>query len=144
VSRFEQRFRSRLGEQPMPELNPEGIDFRAASEFFRPIRKLTRHELETPKLVTWDQGRIVPTIGGVLLFGADRLRHFPDAWTPFQPSAMNMAMEFSIGQRLEGQKRASHLRQPQRAAIDYWPGIPKKPFEDGDVPSSQIARALLA
>jgi predicted HTH transcriptional regulator len=31
-------------------------------------------------LVTTYQGRIVPTIGGVLLFGADRLRHFPDAW----------------------------------------------------------------
>ena len=25
------------------------------------------------------QGRIVPTIGGVLLFGADRLKHYPDA-----------------------------------------------------------------
>jgi hypothetical protein len=57
----------------MPELNSEAIDFRAASEFFRPIRKLTRHELETLKLVTTYQGRIVPTIGGVLLFGADRL-----------------------------------------------------------------------
>jgi len=71
---------SSLDEQPMPELNSEAIDFRAASEFFRPIRKLTRHELETLKLVTTYQGRIVPTIGGVLLFGADRLRHFPDAW----------------------------------------------------------------
>jgi len=71
---------SSLDEQPMPELNSEAIDFRAASEFFRPIRKLTRHELETLKLVTTYQGRIVPTIGGVLLFGADRLRHYPDAW----------------------------------------------------------------
>jgi predicted HTH transcriptional regulator len=26
------------------------------------------------------QGRIVPTIGGVLLFGVDRLDHYPDAW----------------------------------------------------------------
>jgi ATP-dependent DNA helicase RecG len=71
---------SSLDEQPMPELNSEAIDFRAASEFFRPVRRLTRHELETLKLVTTYQGRIVPTIGGVLLFGADRLRHFPDAW----------------------------------------------------------------
>jgi hypothetical protein len=36
---------SSLDEQPMPELNSEAIDFRAASEFFQPIRKLTRHEL---------------------------------------------------------------------------------------------------
>ncbi|MFZ2021673.1 MAG: RNA-binding domain-containing protein [Terracidiphilus sp.] len=71
---------SSLDEQPMPELNSEAIDFRAASEFFRPVRKLTRHELETLKLLTKYQGRIVPTIGGVLLFGADRLNHYPDAW----------------------------------------------------------------
>jgi predicted HTH transcriptional regulator len=70
---------SSLDEQPIPELNSEAIDFRAASEYFRPIRKLTRHELETLKLVTTYQGRIVPTIGGVLLFGADRLNHYPDA-----------------------------------------------------------------
>ena len=38
---------SSLDEQPIPELNSEAIDFRAASEYFRPIRKLTRHELET-------------------------------------------------------------------------------------------------
>ena len=71
---------SSLDEQPIPELNSEAIDFRAASEFFRPVRKLTRHELETLRLVTTYQGRIVPTIGGVLLFGADRLSRFPDAW----------------------------------------------------------------
>jgi hypothetical protein len=33
---------SSLDEQPMTELNSEAIDFRAASEFFRSIRKLTR------------------------------------------------------------------------------------------------------
>ncbi len=71
---------SSLDEQPMAELNSEAIDFRAASEFFRPIRKLVRHDLETLKLITTYQGRIVPTIGGVLLFGADRLSHYPDAW----------------------------------------------------------------
>ena len=71
---------SSLDEQPIPELNSEVIDFRAASEYFPPTRKLTRHELETLKLVTTYQGRIVPTIGSVLLFGADRLSHYPDAW----------------------------------------------------------------
>ncbi len=43
---------SSLDEQPIPELNSEAIDFRAASEFFRPIRKLARQELGTLKLVT--------------------------------------------------------------------------------------------
>jgi len=43
---------SSLDEQPIPELNSEAIDFRAASEFFRPIRKLARREMETLKLAT--------------------------------------------------------------------------------------------
>ena len=67
-------------EQPLPALDSEAIDFRAASEFFAPARKLTRRNLETLRLVTPHQGRLVPTVGGVLLFGVDRLVHFPDAW----------------------------------------------------------------
>lgn len=67
-------------EQPMPDLNSEAIDFRVASEYFKPIRKLTPHALQSLKLTANYQGRIVPTIGGVLLFGSERLSHFPDAW----------------------------------------------------------------
>lgn len=67
-------------EQPMPELNSEAIDFRAASESFAPIRKLRRTDLETLRWVTQHQGRRVPTVGGMLLFGKDRERYFPDAW----------------------------------------------------------------
>jgi ATP-dependent DNA helicase RecG len=71
---------SSFDEQPMPELSSEAIDFRVASEFFKSVRKLTRHDLQTLKIVTNYQGRVVPTIGGVLLFGVDRLNHYPDAW----------------------------------------------------------------
>jgi ATP-dependent DNA helicase RecG len=71
---------SSFDEQPMPDLNSEAIDFRAASEFFKPIRKLTPHGLQSLKVTTGYQGRIVPTIGGVLLFGSTRLNRFPDAW----------------------------------------------------------------
>ena len=67
-------------EQPLPALNSEALDFRAASEFFAPVRKLSRRDLETLRLLTPHQGRMAPTIGGVLLFGVDRLAHFPDAW----------------------------------------------------------------
>ncbi len=67
-------------EQPMPELDSEALDFRAASESFAPVRKLSRTDLETLRLVTVHQGRKVPTVGGMLLFGRDRGRHFPDAW----------------------------------------------------------------
>ncbi len=67
-------------EEPMPALNSEAIDFRVASELFAPVRKLRRADLETLRIVTEHQGQLVPTVGGVLLFGATRERHFPDAW----------------------------------------------------------------
>lgn len=67
-------------EQPMPGLDSEALDFRAASESFAAVRKLRRADLETLRMVTHHQGRKVPTVGGILLFGRERARHFPDAW----------------------------------------------------------------
>lgn len=69
-------------EQPMPGLDSEALDFRAASESFAAFRRLARRDLETLRLVTKHQGREVPTVGGMLLFGQAqaRARHFPDAW----------------------------------------------------------------
>ena len=67
-------------EQPMPELDSEALDFRAASESFAPVRKLKRADLESLRLISAHQGRKVPTVGGMLLFGKNRERHFPDAW----------------------------------------------------------------
>ena len=58
----------------------EVLDFRLASESFAPVRKLRRRNLETLRLLTPHQGRLVPTVGGILLFGRDRLDRFPDAW----------------------------------------------------------------
>jgi predicted HTH transcriptional regulator len=67
-------------EQPMPGLDSEALDFRAASESFAAFRKLARRDLETLRLLTDHQGRKVPTVGGMILFGKDRERHFADAW----------------------------------------------------------------
>lgn len=67
-------------EQPIPELDSEAVDFRAASESFAGVRKLRREDLETLRLVTQYQGRTVPSVGGILLFGKDRYRLFPDSW----------------------------------------------------------------
>ena len=67
-------------EQPLPELDAEAIDFRAASESFAAVRTLKRGDLATLRLLVQYQGRLVPTVGGLLLFGRDRLAHFPDAW----------------------------------------------------------------
>lgn len=69
-------------EQPIPELNSEAIDFRAASESFEARRKLQRADLRALRLLTKHQGKDVPTIGGLLLFGreGDRQEFLPDAW----------------------------------------------------------------
>lgn len=67
-------------EEPMPELDSEAIDFRVASELFTEVRRLRREDLRTLRLTTDHQGRPVPTVGGVILFGVDRLERFPDAW----------------------------------------------------------------
>lgn len=67
-------------EQPLPDIDSEAIDFRAASELFASVRQLTRDDLFTLHLLTDYQGRTVPTVGGFLLFGKNRLDRFPDAW----------------------------------------------------------------
>ena len=59
-------------EQPVPELDSEAVDFRAASESFASVRKLARRGLLAPGLVCRYQDRPVPTV--------DRLQQFPDAW----------------------------------------------------------------
>ncbi len=67
-------------EQTMPEFDSEALDFRVASESFASVRRLGRADLETLRLVAKHQGRKVPTVGGMLLFGKERERVFPDAW----------------------------------------------------------------
>lgn len=66
-------------EQPLPGLDSEALDFRAASESFASVRALARRDLETLRLVTEHQGRTVPTVGGMILFGRERERQSPDA-----------------------------------------------------------------
>ena len=67
-------------EQPMLALNSEALDFRVASESYGSVRQLRQTDLEILRIVTKYQGRTVPTVGGMLLFGRDREKHFPDAW----------------------------------------------------------------
>ena len=67
-------------EQPLPQLNSEAIDFRAASELLAPFREMRKKDLQSLHLVVRHQGRLVPTCGGVILFGSDRAELFPDAW----------------------------------------------------------------
>lgn len=74
------RLNRSFDEDPLPELNSEAIDFRVASESFADLRKLKRGDLRTLRILTDYQDRLVPTVGGVIMFGANRLELFPDAW----------------------------------------------------------------
>ena len=67
-------------EEPLPELHPEVIDFRVASECFAPVRRLKRKDLRTLHLPAPHQKREVPAVGGVVLLGTGRLKQFPEAW----------------------------------------------------------------
>ena len=67
-------------ELPMPELSINDLDLVAMKSLFGDDRKLGEEELITLKLLTHEQGRVVPTKGAILLFGKDRVRYFPDAW----------------------------------------------------------------
>ncbi|MCC6867420.1 MAG: putative DNA binding domain-containing protein [Burkholderiales bacterium] len=96
-------------EQAMPDLDSEAIDFRVASESFAPVRRLQRKDLETLRLVAGYQRRFVPTIGGVLLFGKDMGRHFPDAW--IQAGRFGGVDKSVIADRLE-------IRLPLASAVE--------------------------
>ena len=67
-------------EQPLPEIDLTAIDMNAISESFSDYRRIGDRDLDVLGVLTSHQGRRVPSIGGMLLFGKDRLSHFPDAW----------------------------------------------------------------
>ena len=66
--------------QPIPTLDSEALDFQVAAELFAPVKALTRGDLTSLDLITLYQDKKVPTIAGVILFGKERLKFFPDAW----------------------------------------------------------------
>lgn len=101
-------------EQAFAEEDSEALDFRAASESFAPVRKLRKADLTTLRLMTMHQGHEVPTVGGILLFGKARERHFPDAWI--------QAGRFRGTDRSEILDRAEirvHLPQAVEALIEF-------------------------
>jgi len=67
-------------EQALPDRTVDDLDFEAAVVCFERHRKLIKNELESLRLVVKYQGHLVPTVGGMLLFGKDRELIFPDAW----------------------------------------------------------------
>jgi predicted HTH transcriptional regulator len=72
--------RESFDEQPMLEQSSEALDFRAASEFFSPVRLMADRDWRTLGIVVEHQGHLRPSTGGMLLFGHERARWFPDAY----------------------------------------------------------------
>lgn len=66
-------------EEALPEHGVEALDDAALRAAFG-ARELRLERLASLRLTTPHQGRAVPTVGGLLLFGRDRLERFPDAW----------------------------------------------------------------
>lgn len=67
-------------ELALADLGVDAIDMAAATAAFATVRPIGAREARTLGLTTTG-GRIdVPTVGGVLLFGENRLASFPDAW----------------------------------------------------------------
>jgi ATP-dependent DNA helicase RecG len=68
-------------ELPMVELTMDDLAIETIKRVFFGIREVdTPQTLLTLKLLRREQGNIVPTRGGILLFGRDREFHFPDCW----------------------------------------------------------------
>jgi ATP-dependent DNA helicase RecG len=70
-------------EEAMPDINPDTLDVRVASGLFAGVRDCGDSIAENLHLVIRNQGRLVPTFGGILLFGTHRERYFPDAWIQY-------------------------------------------------------------
>ncbi|MFH0944865.1 MAG: helix-turn-helix domain-containing protein [Planctomycetota bacterium] len=66
-------------EQPLLHLPEKRVSRELAQQRFGDLRKIGSRDLEKLSLVVRADGRLVPTVGGLLLFGDQRLSEFPDA-----------------------------------------------------------------
>jgi ATP-dependent DNA helicase RecG len=66
-------------EEPMAELTAEDLDLDLARTRFADRKKIDKRDLMAVNVLARHGRRHVPTVGGILLFGRNRLKHFPDA-----------------------------------------------------------------
>ncbi len=67
-------------ESPLGHLDASEVDLAAVRRAFANRRPVYAKDLKTLRLVTRHQGRDVPTVAGMVLFGKERDRTIPDAW----------------------------------------------------------------
>ena len=106
-------------EQAMPELDSEALDFRAASESFAPVRKLKRSDMETLRLVVKHQGRMVPTVGGILLFGKERERILSRCLDTGRPFSRDGQDPYRRQRRKSGAIRCKPSKRPSPSSRSF-------------------------
>ena len=65
---------------PMPGLTVEALDLKAIERDFQGRRKVDERMLQSLRILVAEQGRLVPSQGGIILYGLDRRQYFDDAW----------------------------------------------------------------
>ncbi len=66
-------------EEALPGTTRSDLDLELARTRFAGRRELEHKDLLSLSLLVRQGGKEVPSVGGMILFGRDRLRHFPDA-----------------------------------------------------------------
>lgn len=66
-------------EEPLSDATRNDLDLEIARSRFADRRKLQPEDLTSLNLLVRHGGKEVPTVGGMILFGRERLRRFPDA-----------------------------------------------------------------
>ena len=94
---------------PMPELSIDDLDLNVAQQMFGDARNLDEQTLLTLKILTRDQGRLVPTKGAVLLFGA--LGGAKDPLQPLQFSGLSGGGEQHLELRFQRVKTVTDLER---------------------------------
>jgi ATP-dependent DNA helicase RecG len=64
----------------MPDLSLEDLDLQAIHQDFEGRKSIGEKTLQSLRILVRNQGSLVPTRGGVLLYGRERRQHFEDAW----------------------------------------------------------------
>ncbi|MCC5842251.1 MAG: putative DNA binding domain-containing protein, partial [Opitutales bacterium] len=65
---------------PMPGLTLDALDLKAIRSDFEGRNTVDERMLQSLRVLVLDQGRKVPSQGGLLLYGLNRRQHFDDAW----------------------------------------------------------------
>jgi ATP-dependent DNA helicase RecG len=72
--------RQSFDEEPCYAVSCEDIDFTVAAQLFEPHRTLQESDFLSLRVIEKNGNQMTPTVGGVILFGKNRLEHFPYAW----------------------------------------------------------------